>query len=446
MRDPAYVFFEFNLPNATTWSVLSALLAIALFFKFNRLLSVRNWDLLSLFLLVPGLLLLQAEHARAATTGTKPATIALWFGYLWLLAGSAYFFVRCLLDLVLVRRPALAPNLNFAGLAWLTGTLFVCLGGAAARRPADQDSPVGKGSAVLEEAQRRAAELVEQTAGPPPDGRDTRFWIERGLAGACHLAVVVALIFIGWKHFQDATAGMAAATLYLLLPYIAFHIAQIHHVWPTALLLWAIAAYRRPTVAGLLVGLAAGSLFFPALTLPVWLSFYWGRGARRFLGGFALTAALCLSLTGVLLWLDGQLVERLQQTLGLSDWQPWRVPTAESYWTGVHWAYRIPVFILYCAFVLTTTFWPRPKDLSHLIALTAAILIGVQFWYADRGGVYVLWYLPLLLLLVFRPNLSDRTPTLLEGEDFVARLGRRLRRFTQRVVWRPPSVARLGGR
>jgi hypothetical protein len=442
MREPGSIFLDFALPNATTWAVLSALLAVALFFKFTRLLSVRNWDLVSLFLLVPGLLLLQEEYARAAALGTFPESGPLWYGYLWLLAGGAYFFVRCLVDLALVRRPALAPNLNFAGLAWLTGTLFVCLAGVAVRRPAEPELPAGRGSAVLEEAQRRAADLVDQTAGPPPGGRDTRYWVECGLAGACHLAVVAALIVIGWRHFQDATAGMAAATLYLLLPYIAFHITSIHHVWPAAFLLWAVAAYRRPTVAGLLVGVAAGSLFFPALTLPVWLSFYGRRGAGRFLGGFLLAAAVCLTLTGVLLWLSGDLVERVWQAAGLSDWQPWRVPTADSFWTGVHWAYRLPVFFLYCAFLVTTAFWPWPKNLAHLIALTAAVLIGVQFWYADRGGVYVLWYLPLLLLLVFRPNLSDRLPASLDGvNDFVARLGRRARGLAGRWVrWPRPAV------
>src|SRR5438093_11410801 len=72
MHDPGTIFFDFTLPNATTWAVLSALMCIALFFKFNRILTVRNWDLVSLFLLVPGLLLLQEGRA-------------LWFGYLWLM-------------------------------------------------------------------------------------------------------------------------------------------------------------------------------------------------------------------------------------------------------------------------------------------------------------------------------------------------------------------------
>jgi hypothetical protein len=76
----------------------------------------------------------------------------------------------------------------------------------------------------------------------------------------------------------------------------------------------------------------------------------------------------------------------------------------------VHWAYRLPVFVIFVAFVIAVAVWPTPKNLSHLIALSAAVLIGVQFWYADRGGVYVLWYLPLLLLMSYRPNLSTAEP------------------------------------
>lgn len=399
-------FLDFNLPNATTWFYLSVVLAVALFFKFNRVLSLRNWDLLTLFALVPGLLLL---HWADANEDSDPITKrAVWLGYLWLLIGSAYFFVRCLADLALERRPALEPNLNRAGLIWLIGTLFVCLGGAAIRKPPEPD--VGKVSAVLDRGQEAVAEIVNQTAGPPIDGRGTRFWVERGLAGLCHLAVVLALVAVGVLHFQDATAGLAAAALYLLLPYVAYHVTQIHHVWPTAFLLWAVVAYRRPCVAGVLVGIAVGSLFFPVLTLPVWFGFYWGRGVRRFLFGMTLACGVCLAITGLVLWLDGSLAAHLRHSFGLSDWQPWKVPVAESFWTGVHWAYRIPVFIVYVCFVLVTAFWPNPKTLAQLIALCAANLIGLQFWYADRGGVYVLWYLPLLVLLVFRPNLSDRRP------------------------------------
>jgi hypothetical protein len=444
---PSSIFLDFNLPNATTWFYLSALLSIALFYQFHRVLSLRNWDLVTLFMLVPGFLLLQEGSAA------KDNTNRLWIGYLWLLVGTWYYFARCMLDLALVRRPALNPNLNPPGLAWMIGMLFVCLGGVALRPKTEPDPQVGRGSEVLDAGQRHVADLMTQTAGLYPgtqaqaaNGRGTRYWVERGLAGACHLAIVGALILIGIWHFQDARAGMAAATLYLLLPYIVFHVTQIHHVWPTALMLWAIVFYRRPIVAGALVGAATGSLFFPAVTLPVWASFYWKRGARRFLGAVAVTAGVGLILTVILLSWDHRL-GAAWQTLRQPDWLPWRVPqpgtAPESFWAGVHWAYRIPVFIVYVCFVAATAFWPTPKNLAHLLSLLTAVLLGIQFWYGDQGGVYVLWYLPILLLVVFRPNLSDRRPPIPESEDdFVVYTYRAIRHLVRRFTQRPEPVAR----
>ncbi|MCI0456861.1 MAG: hypothetical protein L0Z62_07780 [Gemmataceae bacterium] len=475
------IFFDFNLPNATTWFYFSFLLAVALFFKFSRLLSVRNWDVVTVFLLVPGLLLvLQARPsttppeknpalAVASVVGTAGGgTLALpaaglssvgglarateltspsllWLGYLWLLCGSAYLVVRCLFDLALVRRPALPPNLNFGGLAWLGGALFVCLVAVAFRapdRPAVQDGPTlapattnpekgavkaGKESAVLQMVQR-----------PLP------WWVMRTLAVLCHLAVVVGLVVIGRLHFQDAPAGMAAATFYLMLPYTGHYVGQLHHVWPTALLVWALVAYRRPVLAGALLGLAASTIYFPALLLPLWLSFYWRRGAGRFAVAFFLTVALTAGATVLLLWSRPDLAQLVGETIAASDWQPWKVPNAEGIWTGVHWAYRIPVFIAFLAFVLTTALWPAPKNLGHVIALSAAILIGIQFWYADQGGVYVLWYLPLFMLLMFRPNLSDRRPPPVQSEgDWLVRAGRALRRLVCRLLRLPEPVARV---
>src|SRR5215467_7367159 len=71
------IFFEFNLPNATTWFYFSLLLGVALYFKFSRLMSMRNWDVLTLFLLVPGLLLLQEAHStQAPSLADQPLTIA----------------------------------------------------------------------------------------------------------------------------------------------------------------------------------------------------------------------------------------------------------------------------------------------------------------------------------------------------------------------------------
>jgi hypothetical protein len=146
------------------------------------------------------------------------------------------------------------------------------------------------------------------------------------------------------------------------------------------------------------------------------------------------------------LWLDRQLVANVQQTLGWPDWIPWRAPESESFWLGVHWAYRIPVFLVYVVFLVGTGWWPKPKNLAHLIALCAAILIGVQFWYADRGGVYVLWYLPLLLMLMFRPNLSERFAP--PDQEEPGRIEKALRRSVAMGTgilrrWRSPAEAKV---
>jgi hypothetical protein len=209
----------------------------------------------------------------------------------------------------------------------------------------------------------------------------------------------------------------------LMIPYTGLYVSQVHHVWPIALIVWALAAYRIPTLSGSLLGLAAGTAYFPALVFPLWLSFYWKRGAGRFCLAFVLTAVVCLTAMGVDLAQKGQLEGSLHEVFEQNSWQPWKVPTTQGFWTGLHWAYRIPVFLAYLAFVIATAFWPAPKNLAQVIALSAAVIIGIQFWYADQGGVYVLWYLPLMLLLVFRPNLADRRPDPIQAErDWLFRL------------------------
>jgi len=69
------VFQNFWLPNATTWFYFSLLLAVALFFKFSRLFSVRNWDVVTIFLLVPGILLI--EDAQPGPQQKRQAAASL---------------------------------------------------------------------------------------------------------------------------------------------------------------------------------------------------------------------------------------------------------------------------------------------------------------------------------------------------------------------------------
>lgn len=409
------IFLDFSLPNAGTWFYFSLLLTVALFFQFRRPLSIRNLDLLSLYILVPGFLLLQEAHAiRLQNETAERASRELILGYSWLLVGSLYWFVRAMIDLTLVRRPVANPNLNTSGLVWLGVALFACLAAVATRNTSETvvRGQIGTKPVAIEHIQEGATAVARQTqngVGQNASPADVKRWVERSLSLLCHLAITVGLVMIGWKHFGDLTAGASLGTLYLLLPYTAYHVAQFHHAWPAAFVTWAVYWYRRPRISGWLLGLAAGSAFVPFLLFPLWLGFYFRRGALRFALSFASALALSTAILAVALWWEGWLTSDL--TLDrVSEWLPWKRPQAESIWTGIHGAYRLPIFVLYVGFIGVITVWPSPKNLSHLVALSAAVFLGVQFWHADRGGVYVLWYLPLVLLMVFRPNLTGHEP------------------------------------
>ncbi len=73
-------------------------------------------------------------------------------------------------------------------------------------------------------------------------------------------------------------------------------------------------------------------------------------------------------------------------------------------------AYRIPVIVTFFLLLGAMTIWPRRKNVEHLTAFSAAIIVATQFWYPVQGGVYLLWYLPLLLVVVFRPRLAHLVP------------------------------------
>jgi hypothetical protein len=81
---------------------------------------------------------------------------------------------------------------------------------------------------------------------------------------------------------------------------------------------------------------------------------------------------------------------------------------AWQFWNAV---YRYPILAAFIALSVSFVLWPAQKNLATLISCSAALMLGTQFWHAHSGGLSLAWYLPLLLLTVFRPNLEDRVAT-----------------------------------
>jgi hypothetical protein len=54
------------------------------------------------------------------------------------------------------------------------------------------------------------------------------------------------------------------------------------------------------------------------------------------------------------------------------------------------------------------------------MSCSAAVLLGSQFWKAHDGGLFMGWYLPVLLLVVFRPNLENRVALSMLDPDWLS--------------------------
>jgi hypothetical protein len=379
----------------------------------------------------------------------SPAQMA-YTGYLWLFAVSLVWLARMLLDPTMVRRPLLEPNASKGCLVFLGCSLFIFLmANVITSDPTPDDLKAAKAGQSLLHGQDNSGtrDEPEQYARYGPGfyllnalpsipthpfirgehGRSDRSYelVAKTMAILSHLAVVAALVVIGYWHFENIKMGIGAALLYLMLPYTAQMTGHVDHVLPAALLLWAVVLYRRPAIAGILIGLATSVVYYPLFLLPLWISFYWQRGLARFVMG-VLGSVMVMILSLVLVsndvlsfWL------KLQQMFAL--WAP-RVDGLHGIWSlGWDPVFRLPVIAACVALAAGLAIWPSHKNLGTLLSCSAAMMVAVQFWhgFGDGGGMYMAWYLPLLLMTVFRPNLEDRVALSVLGEGWLT--GRRTR-------------------
>ncbi len=487
------VFMHYEV-NPTTWFYLSLLMVTGIFFKFRRIWSVRNLDLLLVLSLGPGLLL--AAHGFHA-------------GYVILLTFLILLLIRMLCDPMMNRRPLLEVNLSKSGLIFCCAALMVFQLAALVLTQTREGGPQNvnasleqllmfhlnerllkeeaDGSTVSEETLGFVGELDPQDQKDRPDRQDRsdrqktaktvlrhgpgmpfftqladcpRQWrfkhmkereLQNGaaraeeaeqdlllvqnplltdpsgvpaelvreewlqirwtifLAALAQIAIVTGIVLTGWAHFENFNTGIAAATLYLLLPYVAQMPSRIDHLVPAALIVWAIFSWRLPSLAGVLLGTAAALSYYPIFLLPLWCSFYWSRGLYRFLctslGVFLLFIVIAIPLCGGLGAFLAQSGD-IFGCVGLFSRNAagfWDIPGDSIYY------YRIPVIVMYLALVFFLMFWPAQKNFGTLMSSSAVLMIGAQFCHPFQGGTYMAWFLPLVILVILRPNLEDRT-------------------------------------
>lgn len=407
--------------NDATWFYLSLLLVLAVFFRFNRLWSLRNFDLLLLLSVSPGLLILEHDSA---------------LGNIWLFVSTGVFLLRTIADGWFRRRPLLEQNLNPAGLAFLCVAAFAFqLANIVTEEPPHATiGVVKKAQELVTRTDATQTNGVESDVDPDEDlssadpmggeekpGPTIRLlatptvlaknyqiagWI---LAGLSHLAVVWGLVVLGARHLSEIRLGIAMATIYLLLPCTAYQVHQVSHVMPAALIIWSLNYYQRPAVAGCCMGLACGTVFFPVFLLPLWMMFYGRNGALRF--GLALGCVAAV-LVGSFALTSSNFQSFVAQTIGSMNWSLFQFKSGYGvgFWENIDQVYRLPVVTAFVVLLICLMVFPRRKNIEHLMAHSTAVVVATQLWYPQHGGIYVLWYLPLMLTVMFRPRLAHLVP------------------------------------
>ncbi|PHQ32546.1 hypothetical protein [Rhodopirellula bahusiensis] len=342
-------------------------------------------------------------------------------GFITLFGIQFLVLVRMLLDPLMVRRPLLDPNLTTGGLNFLGISLFIfMMANVVASTPEiqqEQGPKLGPGYALINMLPAIPTRPIsEAIAGAEPPtmaeltaAEQRRTMIAKIIAILAQSAVLIGILLIGNRHFGNLRAGAGCATLYLLMPYTAQMTGRVDHVVPAALILWAVLMYRKPLIAGLFIGAAAGLLYYPLFLLPLWCSFYWQRGVGRFAGAVLVSLTVLMAL---LAFAGGEpFLTHVQRMFGVLN--PNKGPNEltgiwELGWNPI---WRLPVIVGYVILSFFFAVWPGQKNLGILISCSAALMVAAQFWHGYGGGLYMAWFLPLLLLTIFRPNLQDRVAT-----------------------------------
>ncbi len=263
-----------------------------------------------------------------------------------------------------------------------------------------------------------------------PDMGATKWVAALSLIGVC------VGLFIAARRMADTATAWLMVTLFASSAYVLglggrdaaiCGVGYVSHLTPAAFVALAMASLNRPWLAGMLMALGAGTVYWPAFLVPLWIGHYFGRNRRAalsYVAGFAATGLVLAawvilstktapgeSAVGLFFRSTLEHQEGMDQ-YGSSPFSFWGVhPDLASSWHHPLFSFggslTKPTFLLV---VITSVLglWAgyRSRD-GRLAALSAAMPCVVQLWKTHAGGSYVEWALPMLLLAL----LADRGDT-----------------------------------
>ncbi|HVY77689.1 MAG TPA: glycosyltransferase 87 family protein [Solirubrobacterales bacterium] len=221
-----------------------------------------------------------------------------------------------------------------------------------------------------------------------------------GAAVFFDLATFALLILLGRRIRPGPEGNKLAASFafaWAAYPYTAYALLSNSNDTLVAMLLVAtLLALARPAARGVMTALATLAKFAPAVLVPMLATY--GERRSRFTVAFAATAG------ALLLWpaMDPGLPTVYDRTIA---YQAGRA-SPFSIWGQVTWLEPVRIALIVGVALLAIAFAIRPKDkkLTQVAALGAALLIGVQLTMEHWFYLYIVWFYPLLLVAMSRPE------------------------------------------
>jgi len=422
--------------NGMTLAWFSFTLVIILFGNFSRLLSLRNLDILLIFALTP-FLKISWSNPKVSYTGIFIVTIIL--------------FARCIWEATNQNERLLEINIHNPRVLWtLIGfALILHILTIYERHIGD----VGLWSAIGGEYLFRTGRLPYGTEfgsncvyGPLmyvifiPAGLFASFIEEIPKQGFIILAdfnnryamrgvqttelvldllTLYSLYLLARKKSCHVT-GLAVIFVYAISPYIIGMVSELgleraSHIAGMPFILFALLVLNRPAVAGLLLGVATGMLYYPLFLVPLWFGYIRRTdGIRKgvaFLATYTAVGIVCLimlvSMVQPLGESESSVGAFFDDTISQQQFKAGYGNSRLSFW-GQYPEFAVwgkpTAGILYCFFCLLLAFYPRYIGFEQLIALTASVLVGTQLVLSFGGGTYIGFYLAPVMLTLFAFN------------------------------------------
>ena len=201
---------------------------------------------------------------------------------------------------------------------------------------------------------------------------------------------------VGWG------LGVALAYAWAANPYTVYVLQSNANDSVVAMLLvWALVAFGSPLLRGALIALAVAAKFSPAALVPLFARGSGDRPGPRQLAMFAAAVLAVLAATFLPFVPDGGFREVYDRTIGyqLSRESPFSIWGLEEGLAPLHTALKAGAALL----ALVVAFVPRRRSLPQVAALGAAVVIAVQLVVTHWFYLYVVWFLPLVLVALFAP-------------------------------------------